>query len=201
MTRTLAAGALGLALFAAAPEPAGIGRIAAGGTRSIFQAPDGTLWVWGDGDPITTPLKTPLLGFAAGQRRLSLLSPDGTVWSVDSADSVSDAQAVAETASIRTRVSGLTGVAAIAAAGDHTLAWKIDGSVWRWTPGGAPVRVAGPPPVLGVAAGDRREVAFAFDGPVWSSPAQDAPRRVTGLPGVAAIAAGERESLAVKSDG
>jgi len=174
VTKTLVAGALSLGLLASAREPARVERVAAGGNQSILQTSDGTLWVWGDGDPALTPLPTRFLSFAAGRTQMSLLSSDGTVWRMDGAARESEG----DPAAMVVPFTGVAGVAALAAAGDHTLAWKIDGSVWRFTQDEAPTRIAGLPPFLTVAAGIKRDLALAFDGTVWTFSSQDAPSQV-----------------------
>ena len=74
-------------------------------------------------------------------------------------------------------VPGLTGVVAMAAGGDHSLALKSDGTVWAW--------------------GDNYYGQLG-DGTTTNQPS---PVQVPGLTGVIAVAAGYSHSLAVKNDG
>jgi alpha-tubulin suppressor-like RCC1 family protein/subtilisin family serine protease len=121
----------------------------------------------------------------------------------------------------------LTGVAAIAAGGIHSLALKPDGTVLAWGDnhqgqlgdGGltpyAPVAqgVPGLSGVAAVAAGSSHSLALKTSGVVWAWGANSAgqlgdgtnttrfkPVKVPGLSGVVAVAAGGH-SLALKSDG
>jgi alpha-tubulin suppressor-like RCC1 family protein len=128
MTKSLTGATLSLALLATAgPEPAAVRLVTAGGTHNIALSADGTVWTWGDGTPVTTPVATTglpgFLSFVAGRGRTAILASDGTVWNwkaVGQDEGSADALMLAP---------GLSGVAAVSAAGDHTLAWKIDGSV------------------------------------------------------------------------
>jgi alpha-tubulin suppressor-like RCC1 family protein len=125
-------------------------------------------------------------------------------------------------------VRGLSGVSAVATAGDHNLALRDDGTVWAWgynvygqlgdgttTKRNAPVQVSGLNSVIAVAAGDEHSLALKGDGTVWAWGAngsegrlgdgtsinRPSPVQVTGLTDVKAIGAGFRHSLAIKNDG
>lgn len=76
------------------------------------------------------------------------------------------------------RVSGIEDIVAVATGAHHSLALKVDGTVWAW------------------GANDRGQL-----GNGTYSDRCDAPTQVVGLSGVRAIAAGEYHSLAVKDDG
>ncbi|PYQ11962.1 MAG: hypothetical protein DMF80_20225 [Acidobacteria bacterium] len=194
MTKTLALTALGLALLGAMPPPAGTRRIAAGGAHNAMLDADATISVWGDGDSAIAAVSADglpvFLRMVAGRRHVSFLAADGSVWTW-----AGRGQERLEP------IAGLGGVASISAAGDHTLAWKIDGSVWRWERNEPPAPVAGLPPVLTIAAGPEKDLAVGFDGSVWAWSDRNAPRQVPGLRGVVAIASGEREGMALKGDG
>lgn len=200
MTRVVAVAALGFSLFhQLSPSPRS-GQVSAGGAQSVFLGPNGTLWVWGSGDPQpapTVPSGIPgILSLATGRSYTAILASDGTVW-------IWGGQGENQDRSSATGLlpTGLKGAAAISAAGDHTLAWKIDGSVWRWTPGEPPASVAGLPPVISISAGAERDLAVAFDGTVWAWSAHAPPKKMAGFSGVVAIATGEREVAALRSDG
>ena len=96
---------------------------------------------------------------------------------------------------------GLSGVTAIAAGGDFSLALKSNGTVVAWGKDDAgqtnvPAGLSG---VTAIAAGFRQGLALKSNGTVvaWGS----APTVPAGLSGVSAIAAGLGHGLALKSDG
>ena len=100
---------------------------------------------------------------------------------------------------------GLSGLTAIAAGGDHSLALKDDGTVAAWgedTFGQADVPVS-LTAVTAIAAGGSHSLALKDDGTVaaWGDNFFGQSTVPTGLSGVAAIAAGYYHSLALKSDG
>jgi len=125
------------------------------------------------------------------------------------------------------QVLGLTGVSAVAAGGDHSLALNNDGMVWVWgynssgqlgdgttTDKSSPVQVPGLTGVSAIAAGDEHSLALKIDGTVWAwgnneynqlgdgtTTQRSNPVQVPDLTGVSAVAAGYRCSLALKSDG
>jgi hypothetical protein len=107
---------------------------------------------------------------------------------------------------------GLSGVTAIAAAIDHSLALKGDGTVVAWgcaapfTDLGQCSVPNGLSGVTAIAAGDYHSLALKGDGTVvaWGCAAPDNYGQCSvpsGLTGVTAIAAGEFHSLALKGDG
>jgi uncharacterized repeat protein (TIGR01451 family) len=156
------------------------------------------------------------------------LKGDGTVWAwgANAFGQLSEGTTTSRTAPVQ--VSGLRGVAAIAAGSSHSLALKDDGTVWAWgwngygllgdgttTDRSAPVQVSGLTDVAVIAAGGDHNLALKRDGTVWFWGVKEhgalaygqttqrilSPVEVTGLSGTVAIAAGFRYSLAVKSDG
>ena len=124
-------------------------------------------------------------------------------------------------------VSNLSGVVAIAADNDHSVALKSDGTVWDWgmnnsgqlgdgttTNSTTPVQVGNLAGVVAIAAGLSFSVALKSDGTVWAwgtnpfgqlgngtTTHSTTPVQVSNLTGVVAISAGGVYTLALKSDG
>jgi alpha-tubulin suppressor-like RCC1 family protein len=125
-------------------------------------------------------------------------------------------------------LAGLADVRSIAAGADHTLALKVDGTLWGWggnargqlgpdvpASGSAlPVLIAGLSGVTAIAGGDGYSLARTSDGKVWAWGANDngqlgrgttgddpRPAVVGALSDVRAIAAGSTHALAVRRDG
>lgn len=133
--------------------------------------------------------------------------------------------------SVPTAIAGLSGVTALAAGADHSLALKDDGTVWAWgrnaagalgngtqTDQHAPQLVSGLTGVIAIAAGDGRSFALRADGSLWGwgenstgalgiGSQNDAlsPSPVGlfagGFSGIVAVAAGARHTVALRSDG
>jgi ribosomal protein S6E (S10) len=100
----------------------------------------------------------------------------------------------------------LSGIAAIAAGGNFSLALKTDGTVFAWGSGsqGQTAVPAGLSGVTAISAGYLHGLALKADGTVvgWGDNSYGGQATVpAGLSGVVAIAAGGNHSLALKSDG
>lgn len=182
-----------------------ISAIAAGGFHSIALDNTGTVWTWGgntygqlgNGTPIgnttqgMTPTAVPGLGnviaIAAGNTHSVAVKSDGTVWTwglntqgqlgIGSTDTSATAHATPA------QVLGLTGITAVAAGSDHTLARKSDGTVLAWganlygqlgyaTGTAYKSNLAQPVAALsgiaGISAGVEHSVALGADGWIWS---------------------------------
>jgi len=127
------------------------------------------------------------------------------------------------------RVPDLSGVTAIAAGNDHTVALKADSTVWAWgrnrygelgdgsmtsRSGSVPIPVPRLSGVVAIAARYFHTVVLKADGTVWTwgenkygqlgdgtTADRFAPVQVPGLTGVTAIAAGNWQTFALKQDG
>jgi alpha-tubulin suppressor-like RCC1 family protein len=127
---------------------------------------------------------------------------------------------------IPVEVSGLSGVTAIAAGIEHSLALRTDGTVWEWGANffsepedptlfsSTPVQVSGLTNVTAIAGGGQHSLALRADGTVWAwgfgewgqlgngtTTSSSTPVQVSGLSDVTAIAAGDLHSLALRADG
>jgi alpha-tubulin suppressor-like RCC1 family protein len=206
--------------------------------------PKDATWAWGEnanaqlGSGTTTGKVAPsevislpaASAVAAGSFHSLALRPDGTVaaWGRDARGTLGNG-APAVDQSTPVSVSGLTGVAGIAAGCDHSLARRTDGTVRAWGSDAsgqlgdgavlatqfAPVAVPLLTGVAGIAAGCDHSLAVRTDGTVqsWGSDAsgqlgdggalvgQPTPLAVTGLTGVVAVAGGDGFSLALRTDG
>jgi alpha-tubulin suppressor-like RCC1 family protein len=163
-----------------------------------------------------------IVQIAAGSSFGLALRSDGTVWAWGSngGGQLGDGTTTAsETTPVQ--VTGLSGVVAVAAGIDQSLALRSDGTVWAW--GGdrygqlgdganssaqpTPVQVTGLTGVTKIAAGGLFSLALRTDGTVWAwgynavgelgngtTADSNVPVQVTGLTRVTAIAAGDGDS-------
>jgi YD repeat-containing protein len=174
--------------------------------------------------PTTTIFASPGTSYssviAGGREHTIALKNDGTVWTwgYNGSGQLGDGTALDNSASRSApiQVSGLSGVVAIAAGENYTIALKNDGTVWTWgaTPGGSlPVQVSGLSGVKAIAGGAQHLIALKNDETVWTwgsndfgqlgttTPGSLTPLQVSGLSGVKAIAAGGFHTIALKNDG
>jgi alpha-tubulin suppressor-like RCC1 family protein len=170
--------------------------IAAGGQHSLALLSDGTVMAWGSdeygqlGNPIAeeteseqdiSSVPVPVEGLsavtaiAAGAHHSLALLGDGSVmaWGEDEFGELGDG-AIAPDHEAPVPVSGLSGVTAIAAGGEHSLALLAGGSVMTWGDNGrgelgnaspaelsdVPVTVTGLGEVAGISAGGLHDLAF-----------------------------------------
>jgi alpha-tubulin suppressor-like RCC1 family protein len=153
----------------------------------------GTVWSWGSGgygalgtggvtwssEPLRIPGLTGITATAGGAATGYALRNDGTVWAWGwNADGQLGNGSTAESSNVPVRVTGLSGVTAIAAGGSTAYALTADGSVWAWGSNVAGKLGNGPAPEL-----------------------SRVPVRIAGLSGVTAISAGQAQAFAVRDDG
>jgi alpha-tubulin suppressor-like RCC1 family protein len=220
----------------------GVVAISAGAGHTVALKLDGSVWAWGYNDygqlgdgstagrsiPAQVGGLTGVVAISAGGYHTVALKGDGSVWTWgrNIEGQLGDGTTIVSFPfgrSTPVQVSGLTGVIAIAAGVDHTVALKGDGSVWAW--GGnyygelgdgttisrlTPVQVSG---LSGVVAISYRHAVKA-DGSVWawgtvlagvrgygSRRTELTPVQISGLTGVAAISAGTNHSIVLNGDG
>lgn len=213
---------------------------------SLAVRDDGSVWAWGDngsgqlGDgralfhaaPTPVVNLTDVVAVAAGGFRAGVdlggghsvaVKRDGTVWAWghNAFGQLGDGSTVPR--ATPARVSGLTGITAVAVGEFHGLALASDRTIWAWgdnaggqlgdgtsTNRSTPVRVSGIGDVVAVAAGSSHSLALRSDGTVWAWGSADlgdgtrtsvTPIRVSALADVVAIAAGDGHSAAVRRDG
>lgn len=182
----------------------GVIAVAGGGYCSIALKRDGTVWAWGrnlvsekgkgsnsgSNVPVQVGGKNPLAGVVAiattGGHSL-VLKNDGTVWAwgLNMFGQLGNGSFVES--DVPVQVGGetpLTGVVAIAAGYDNSLALKNDGTVYAWgenswgqlgnggkADSNTPVQVGGGTPisdVVAVSCGDGQSLALKSDGTVWA---------------------------------
>ena len=206
----------------------------------------GTVWAWGhnfygqlgDGTTVnrSTPAQVDDLMFVkeiGTQSHTSVaLKNDGTVWTWGSNEKgqLGTGSETPTTSSRPVQVTGLSGITAIAAGSNHTMALKSDGTVWTWgwNPSGElgigvqdfgphpiPVQVPGLTNIVRIIAGDSTSYAFKADGTVWgwgstsvgklgdgtANSVQTSPVAIPALKNTIAFGSGAGSTVALKQDG
>ena len=214
--------------------------VAAGAYHSLFLKKDGAVWAWGQnaagqlgtGTTSSTPLPSPsrvnglpaIKALAAGIAHSVALDVNGDVWVWgQNANGQSGLGSTGGTVLVPTKVPALSGIQAIAANGNYSIALREDGQLWAWgqnTSGqigtrassasvSSPTVIAGLPTIRAIAAGVNHVLALDAGGKVWAwgqntfgqvgtgsvSTMVLTPTQVVGLPPVKAVAAGSGHSL------
>ncbi len=175
--------------------------ISAGSYHSILLCGSGTVKVtganWdgqvGDGTyndaftPVAVSGLTGIIATAGGSDHTLALKSDGTVWAwgYNGYGQLGDNTTTERVTPVQVHgfnnVGFLTGIVAIAAGADHSMAIKNDGTVWTWGYGSygqlgdggtsnrqTPVQVSGLTGITAIAAGNYHSVALKNDGTVWT---------------------------------
>jgi len=220
------------------------GVLAAGSGHSLALDADGTLWAWGynpmgqlgDGTLRNRSLPVKVVGLdrvksvVAGPLHTLALREDGTVWSWGDNMRAQLGRPITPFFDlVPVRVPGLTGVVALSAHWEYSLALREDGTVWAWGSNASgqlgrpesyganptPEQVAGLTGVVALSAGESHVLALREDGTVWSWGSNFfgelgrttgfisdfTPAPVPGLERVAGLAASGGFSLALREDG
>jgi len=217
--------------------------IAGGFGYSIALKSDGTVWAWGDngrgklGDGTTSDRRIPVqlsdindvIAIDGGVYHTVALKSDGTVWTWgwNYYGQFGDGTASDTESHTPLKVSGLSGVIAIAEKGEHTIVLRSDGTVWGWGNNGygqlgdgtftnryTPVLVNGLADVIAIDVGDHHTIALRSDGTVWTwghnnygqlgddtTTNSPIPVQLNGINNVIAIAGGGYHTIALRSDG
>jgi alpha-tubulin suppressor-like RCC1 family protein len=231
------------------PNLSGVIALAAGGTHSVALLNDGTVWAWGDnskgqlgtgstsGTPMTSPVQVPgltqITTLSAGVGHTLALRADGLLftWGANDSGQLGLGTSSATSTPSALEVPNLTGVIAIAAGANHSLALESSGTVWAWganttgeigngisgaAPVTKPVQVPGLIGVTAIAGGGEHSLAVKGDGTVWAwgdntfgqlgngttgTTPITSPVQVVNLSGAAFVAAGEIDSVALGTDG
>lgn len=190
----------------------GVIAISAGGFHSLALKSDGTVVGWGNNYYGQTAIPVGLnnvTAIAGGLHHSLALKSDGTVvgWGRNDRGQVTGtANPTGPTYnSVANPVVLVTGVIAIAAGNEHSLALKSDGTVVGWGNNGSAQTTipAGLSGVIAIAAGGSHSLALKSDGTVvgWGNNHYGQRTIPAGLSGITAISAGNIHSIALKSDG
>ncbi|MFC1745905.1 RCC1 domain-containing protein [Candidatus Riflebacteria bacterium] len=187
------------------------GKVAAGEGHALWVKSDKTIWARGNnsngqvGDRTTTTRAdwvqvgvqgeistsiraatgalTDVVDISAGGSHSLAVKSDGTVWGWGNNQYGQTGNGNTTTPqSSPVQISGLSGLVAISAGDNHTLALKSDGTVWGWgnnqygqtgngnttSPQSSPVQTSNLSSVIAISAGGNHSLALKSDGTVWS---------------------------------
>jgi alpha-tubulin suppressor-like RCC1 family protein len=183
---------------------AGVTAVAAGGEHSLALLSNGTVMAWGGDEygqlgnstveaveeerisdvPVAVSGVSGVTAITAGARHSLALLSNGTVmaWGENEYGELGDGS-IARSDEVPVAVSGLSGVAAISAGGEHSLALLLSGKVMSWgedkrgelgngsvgEPSDIPVAVSGLGEVAGISAGGLHDLAYGEPIPTVTS--------------------------------
>lgn len=174
------------ALPAEVPGLSGVVAVAAAHRSVLALTGEGAVWAWGGDSKGSRPERVEGLdrvaAIACSQGHGVALKKDGTVWLWGDYHGAGDlGNSCYGCAGTPIQVPGLSGIRAVAAGYQFTVALAADGTVWTIGSGetgqlgdgtrrsvSAPVRVKGLSKVRAVAAGEMHALALAGDGTVWA---------------------------------
>jgi alpha-tubulin suppressor-like RCC1 family protein len=181
-----------------------------GNAHTIALRDDGTVWTYGSnkyygqlGDgtwidkniPTRVALSSDVVAIASGQNHCSIVRQDGTVWGwgLNTCYQLGDGTNINKPAPVQVKdpsdpTGFLTGVVAVKAGDNYSLALKTNGTVWAWGCNGngrlgdgtydnrtQPVQVKDPSDpsgflqgVVAIAAGGGHSIALKSNGTVWT---------------------------------
>jgi len=190
----------------------GVVALSAGELHSMALKSNGMVWTWGDnpngqlGNGTETSSSTPVqvlgpggsgyltdvVAISGGHHHSVALKSDGTIWAWGGNSYGQLGNGIATNSSTPVQVLGpggsgyLTGVVAISAGYNHSLALKNDGTIWAWgqnangqlgngtaTNRSTPVQVLDPggsgylTDVLAISSGNYHSIALKSDGTIW----------------------------------
>lgn len=233
--------------------------VSASRDHNLVLKKDGTVWAWGSSRygqlgtgqfnissyvPVQVPGLANVVAISAGENFSAAVTADGSVWTWGrnkwSSITYGMLGNTGPDSATPTKVSGVSGVKAVAASQAFMLALKTDGTVWAWgrnnrgqlgngvdptttPPIGAPAPVLNLTGITAIAASFEFSMALKSDGTVWvwgddyygqlgnGLPVMvpgvnyvginSVPKKLSALSDVAAISAGLFNAAAVKTDG
>jgi alpha-tubulin suppressor-like RCC1 family protein len=205
------------------------GDVSVGAHRRLLLRPDGTVWEWPEDADLAAVGLSDVIAIAAGGTHNLALKADGTVWAWGENDEGQLGNGTNDASATPVQVNVVTGVTAIAAGAQHSMALGTEDGVprvWAWgagangelgdgasTASSLPVPVSGIANPVAIACGEHHSMALTQDGVVWvwgngeagqigdgSTSSSAVPVAVTLASAATRIAAGDTQSLTILDD-